>query len=175
MNIAATDSYRAVPSILIVAPNGSTKLTMRLGRPAFRSAHSIEMGKVAELEDVVNAVAKAELICLVNANGRVFPTTLRSRGRIPAPWISSPRSTTTIYLAKGFSTPIPVWPTMSAISANTPRGASRMTRSVILSIPSFRPSKKPIRGCPFFPSVVSTAPKSSANAMMGSTSASARA
>ena len=47
MKIAATHSYRAVPSMLTVAPSGSTKLAVRLDTPERFSTHSMLSGRVA--------------------------------------------------------------------------------------------------------------------------------
>ena len=48
--MAATHSYKAVPSMLIVAPSGNTKLDVRFETPAFFSTQSSVMGKVADEE-----------------------------------------------------------------------------------------------------------------------------
>lgn len=50
MNSAATASYNAVPSILIVAPIGITNLATRGSTPFFSSKQPIATGNVAELE-----------------------------------------------------------------------------------------------------------------------------
>lgn len=50
MKMAATASYSAVPSILIVAPTGSTNRAIFRSTWQFSSKHFIVMGKVAELE-----------------------------------------------------------------------------------------------------------------------------
>lgn len=52
MKMAARASYRAVPSMLIVAPTGSTNLVMRLSTPLFSSRHLNVMGRVAELKGI---------------------------------------------------------------------------------------------------------------------------
>ena len=64
MNIAATHSYSAVPSMLTVAPSGSTKLAVRFDTPARCSTHSMVNGSVAELDAVENAVVSAGIIAL---------------------------------------------------------------------------------------------------------------
>ncbi len=48
--MAATASYRAVPSMLIVAPTGSTKRMMRRSMWLFSRRHLKVIGSVAELE-----------------------------------------------------------------------------------------------------------------------------
>ena len=58
INIAATHSYKAVPSILIVAPSGSTKLEILFETPSLFSTASIVSGSVADDERVENAVSK---------------------------------------------------------------------------------------------------------------------
>lgn len=59
MNIAATASYKAVPSILIVAPIGITNLQTRESTWFLSSKQLIATGSVAELDDVPKAVAIA--------------------------------------------------------------------------------------------------------------------
>lgn len=56
MNRAATASYKAVPSIFIVAPTGITNLVTR-GSIPIPSRHFIVKGIVAELDPVPKAVA----------------------------------------------------------------------------------------------------------------------
>lgn len=56
MKMAARASYRAVPSMLIVAPTGSTNLVMRLSTPLFSSRHLKVMGRVAELKGIYKTV-----------------------------------------------------------------------------------------------------------------------
>lgn len=50
MKIAAKASYNAVPSILMVAPTGSTNLVTRLSTPFISSRHLNVTGSVAELK-----------------------------------------------------------------------------------------------------------------------------
>lgn len=47
--MAARASYRAVPSMFMVAPTGSTKRVTRLSTLLFSSRHLKVMGNVAEL------------------------------------------------------------------------------------------------------------------------------
>lgn len=47
--MAATASYRAVPSMLMVAPTGSTKRAIWRSTPQFSRRHFMVIGKVAEL------------------------------------------------------------------------------------------------------------------------------
>jgi len=50
MKMAATASYRAVPSMLIVAPIGSTNRVTRLSMPRFSSRQRNVIGKVPALQ-----------------------------------------------------------------------------------------------------------------------------
>ena len=59
MKIAAAASYNAVPSILIVAPSGSTNFVDFSETPALSTAHSMVTGSVAEELAVENAVNTA--------------------------------------------------------------------------------------------------------------------
>lgn len=47
--MAASASYRAVPSMLMVAPTGKTNLVIRLSILLFSSRHLKVTGRVAEL------------------------------------------------------------------------------------------------------------------------------
>ena len=47
--MAATASYNAVPSILMVAPSGNINLVTLASTPQLSSRHLIVTGKVAEL------------------------------------------------------------------------------------------------------------------------------
>ena len=49
INMAATASYSAVPSMLIVAPIGATNFATRMSIPLLSLRHSIVTGRVAEL------------------------------------------------------------------------------------------------------------------------------
>ena len=49
MKMAATASYSAVPSMLMVAPTGSTKRMMRRSMWLFSNRHLKVIGSVAEL------------------------------------------------------------------------------------------------------------------------------
>lgn len=57
--MAATASYKAVPSIFTVAPIGMTNLVTRGSMPFLSSRQPIAIGSVAELEDVPKAVTSA--------------------------------------------------------------------------------------------------------------------
>ena len=74
INVAATASRRAVPSILIVAPSGRTKEAVSGLIPAFSSTHSMVMGIVAADEAALNAVKTAADNCLKYTNGFPFLT-----------------------------------------------------------------------------------------------------
>lgn len=49
MKMAATASYRAVPSMLMVAPTGKTKRAICRSTPQFSRRHFMVIGNVAEL------------------------------------------------------------------------------------------------------------------------------
>ena len=59
MKMAATASYRAVPSMLMVAPMGRTNLEILGSTPFFSSRHFMVTGRVAELDEVPQAVMMA--------------------------------------------------------------------------------------------------------------------
>lgn len=50
INRTATASYKAVPSMLMVAPTGATNFVILLSTPLFSSKHRIVIGRVAELK-----------------------------------------------------------------------------------------------------------------------------
>jgi len=66
---AATPWYRLVPSILMVAPTGRTKLLMSLSTPICSSTLSMVTGRVAALELVEKASSWAGLILLRKVHG----------------------------------------------------------------------------------------------------------
>ena len=59
MKTAATDIYRPVPSMLMVAPSGKTKEETSSETPSFSWAISIVTGSVAALDEVENATSWA--------------------------------------------------------------------------------------------------------------------
>ncbi len=69
MKMAATASYSAVPSMLMVEPTGMQKRTIRLSSPAPSSRQLKVTGMVAEEEEVPKAVAIAGSICLISRKG----------------------------------------------------------------------------------------------------------
>lgn len=98
MKIAATASYRAVPSMLMVAPIGRTNLVIR-GSTLFRSSRQlIAIGSVAELEDVPNAVTNAWAKLDMYLNGFFFVITKYSNGRTMKPCIKRPIKTVRKYI-----------------------------------------------------------------------------
>ncbi len=70
MKMAATASYSAVPSMLMVAPMGRTNLEIRGSTPFLFSRQSMVTGRVAEEEAVPNAVVSALAMLPTNLNGR---------------------------------------------------------------------------------------------------------
>ncbi len=69
MNKTATTSYRAVPSILMVAPKGSTNDPTRLLTPARCSTQVIVRGNVPLLDAELKAVSRAGLMAWANRSG----------------------------------------------------------------------------------------------------------
>lgn len=106
MKIAATASYKAVPSILMVAPIGKTNLVIR-GSTLFPSSKQlIATGRVAELEDVPNAVTNAWAKLDMYTYGFLFVIRKYNRGRTIKPCINRPINTVRKY--------IPSWETISS-------------------------------------------------------------
>ena len=66
MKRAATASYKAVPSMLMVAPMGRTNLEILGSTPFFSSRQFMVTGSVAELEAVPQAVVMAPNMFLMN-------------------------------------------------------------------------------------------------------------
>mmetsp|Transcript_43707 Transcript_43707/g.85754 ORF Transcript_43707/g.85754 Transcript_43707/m.85754 type:complete len:203 (+) Transcript_43707:605-1213(+) len=64
----------AVPSILIVAPSGSTNLAMLFGTRPVDSTHFIVTGRVAALLELANAIANAGVRWLRYLNGLILVT-----------------------------------------------------------------------------------------------------
>ena len=73
MKMAATASYSAVPSMLMVAPIGRTNLEILGSTPLFTSRHLMVTGRLAELEAVPQAVMMAWLWLAMNLQ-KTFPT-----------------------------------------------------------------------------------------------------
>ena len=73
MKRTVTPSYKAVPFILTVAPNGSTKLVILLEIPHFCSESLIEIGRAAPDEQVEKAVRIAVDIFFMWRNGCSLP------------------------------------------------------------------------------------------------------
>ena len=82
MKTAATHSYNAVPSILMVAPRGNTKLEILFDTPAFFSTLLIVRGSVADEEEVENAVVSALAIFLKKLNGFTRAIKCKIRGSV---------------------------------------------------------------------------------------------
>ena len=90
MKIAATASYNAVPSMLIVAPMGRTNL-QTLGSTLFLlSSKPMVTGRVALLDPVPNAVVHAFAMLAINLNGRDFVVKVKMVGRTMKPCMNSP-------------------------------------------------------------------------------------
>merc|ERR1719336_775627 len=74
MKMAATASYRAVPSMLMVAPIGRMNLQTRGSTLFLFSRRPMVTGRVALLEAVPNAVVNAFVMLAINLKGRVLVT-----------------------------------------------------------------------------------------------------
>lgn len=127
MKIAATASYSAVPSMLMVAPIGKTNLDTLGSTPFLSSKQPIVIGKVAELimintnvlsktetshwiftpdndirfhylEAVPKAVARACVMFMINLNGNCLVTTPYMKGRTTNPWMKRPSKTVIKYI-----------------------------------------------------------------------------
>ena len=96
MKIAAAASYRAVPSILIVAPRGSTNLVDFSEIPALSTAHSMVIGRVAEELAVENAVNTACDMFLKNTIGFFRVKNQYKKNRVTKAWKPKPRRTVRI-------------------------------------------------------------------------------
>lgn len=68
IKIAATASYSAVPSMLMVAPTGRTNRATRRSMPLFSRRHLSVMGKVAELQNKKGAVTLSFTVGFINRN-----------------------------------------------------------------------------------------------------------
>lgn len=104
--MAATASYKAVPSMFTVAPIGITNLVTRGSMPFLSSRQLMESGRVAELEDVPKAVTSASAIRDIKRYGFFFVRTKYIPGSTSKPCMS--RATTTVRKY------IPSWLTISS-------------------------------------------------------------
>lgn len=80
--MAATHSYKAVPSILMVAPRGKVKLLILFETPEFSSTAVMVKGKVAPDEEVENAVKIGVAIFFICLKGWAFPSNLVRIGKV---------------------------------------------------------------------------------------------
>ena len=78
--MAATSSYKAVPSILTVAPSGNVKLEILVETPLFFLTAFIVSGNVALLDEVEKAVIKGVRIALKCLTGLTRPIVLNTIG-----------------------------------------------------------------------------------------------
>ncbi len=74
MNMTATPSYNAVPSMLTVAPRGRTKSVVCSDAPVFSTTFFLVRGRVAAEDAVENAMTSASLTWLIYKNGFFFVT-----------------------------------------------------------------------------------------------------
>ena len=175
MKITATASYRAVPSMLIVAPSGQTNFADDGVTRLFSMVPSSVTGSVAELDAVENAVANACPIPSAYSRGERRAMRNRIRGSVTTAWKPRPVMTVSEYMpifitSARNSSPPPALPSRAAMSANTPTGARYMMRCTIFMMASLTPSKIARTFRPFSPSVVRIPPNTSEKTMTGSIS-----
>src|SRR5690606_18088628 len=109
-----------VPSMLIVAPSGSTKREIGCGTPSFSSATRMVVGKVAAEDEVENAVIQISRVVRMYQSGSRFPTK-RSSGASTSTACATKASTTTpVYSASATSTSTPNLATTMNTSGATP-------------------------------------------------------
>ena len=76
MKMAATASYNAVPSMLMVAPTGSTNLVTLLSMWLFSSRHLKVTGSVAELQGKREEIRKIKVARITK---KQLPLTSKAR------------------------------------------------------------------------------------------------
>ena len=128
--------------MLMVLPNGRTKLAILLEMPHFSWESRMLIGSAAPDEQVEKAVSSTVDILEMCRQGFCLPSTRTSVGSTTAPWISSPPHTTS---TKTPSEPamlmsacgsLACLPTTLATMENTPTGARRMRKNVIFMMTS---------------------------------------
>jgi len=82
MNMAATHSYRAVPSMLMVAPSGSVKEDILLETPLLFSTALMVRGRVADEEEVEKAVSRGVVTALKCFSGFALPINRVIKGSV---------------------------------------------------------------------------------------------
>ena len=125
--MAATHSYKAVPSIFTVAPKGSTKLAVLCDTPARFFTHSIVRGRVADDEAVENAINMAGDITDNCFSGLTPPTNLSKSGNATNACSANAVITVNRKTNMGAKASKPVALTVLAINAKIPIGANLRT------------------------------------------------
>ena len=142
MKIAATHSYSAVPSMLIVAPSGRQKLVTRSETPEFSRVHFMLSGRVADDEADENAVRIAGAMARNWATGLTPARNLRMIGKVTNTWKDSASTTAIKNLSNGSKASNPVEAMVSATRPKTPMGAKPMIHMVIFIMVSETPVQK---------------------------------
>ena len=131
INSAAAASYKAVPSMLTVAPSGTTKPAISGLTCKCCVVQRMVTGSVAELELVANAVTKASLAPAQNHSGVLPVIKYNNNGKITTPCNSVVPTTTAINFASVPNIATSCVATSLMSSAAMPNGASRMTQPTI--------------------------------------------
>ena len=119
---------------------------MFFGTPRLSSQHLMFTGRVAPLELVVNATSMASFMPEKNFLYGIPEKILTAIPRNPNVWIDNPISSVSAYQNSVSRISNPNSPTVAAIRAKTPYGATFMIIPTILIIVSLKPSKKSITG-----------------------------
>src|SRR6185295_6411070 len=143
MNIAAAHSYSALPAWFIDAPSGITNPAMRSETFARRSRQSRDNGKVADEDAVENAVTSAGAIAGYSRQGFTRATVASRIGNATRPNTSKPASTHSANSNSDFHPTRPATAVTFAMSANTPMGASIITKPVMRIMIWNMPCQKP--------------------------------
>src|SRR5699024_2894873 len=114
----------AVPSILIVAPSGSTKLLILFETPKFSCVFLIVTGNVPALLAVLNATIAAGEIPLKNVSGLILANAFTDNEYTMIACRIHAMATAIIIFNKGNNTCGPYSPIIGATNPNTPIGAN---------------------------------------------------
>ena len=126
MNMTATPWYNAVPSMLTVAPSGSTKLAILLDTPRFSSAVCMVTGSVALELDVEKPNNCGLRMRLKNSTGLRRAMNLTISENVPMACSSKPNTTVPVYQSRLWRISNPNRAVTAAIITNTAYGASTM-------------------------------------------------
>ena len=131
INKAAAASYNAVPSILTVAPSGTTKPAISGLTCKCCVVQRMVTGNVALLELVANAVISASLLPFQNHKGVLPVIRYNNSGKITTPCSNVVPMTTVINLAIVPNMALSCVATNLMSSAAIPKGANTITQPTI--------------------------------------------